>query len=667
MSANPEHQNSTENGFENQAVRTRLEAISNGLVEGMEQDARLASGVPQEQRGDALDFIQMSGLTRPVANLSQAPTSQPNQADQPADGMDPTQPVSFYEKGIADVDHTMGPAAMESTTDAAHENLVPPPPPILQPIPAAPLVIQPSKSVDAFKDIIAELTNDSQDSASSSVPAPLPQLEPKNLAENSVKVSDSVPGGLGAPTEEDISRANDTVDGTPEDIKVKSPELELASQLPPVEAEELPAPSNAEELDFDSLLNVADIPEATAIIEEPGRAAPVSNASHGDGDLQQAEQFLEELEEQPRSEGATTKAVVDEQHALGMNCDLSATREDNLNRWEWPEQDESETINEEAGTTPRRRSHRHRGWKRRMVRRLVLLVSLCLIITGGAIVYITVIAPSLSQPEDLRDLAASHIASRQFTEASEAYVKLANKYPESSQKRGEALFNAAQVLYRSPQTNGPSGEVRYEQILNYLRAFTKEQPNHAKRTRANLLIGVALFKTGAYDEAVAILKIAANEQSDSIATLPILRSLARAYTQTEEYEQAESTYLQAVALKGNYSLDVDYYELGQIYTTQARTAGSENTEAQLLKTAEAYWTKAMQVPSIDPARREDIRREITALATQNDTTKLPELTIESTTSARPTEATDGTLAGEFEQSELEALVDTSVPPEFDDQ
>jgi tetratricopeptide (TPR) repeat protein len=82
------------------------------------EDPRFSSGVPSDQKSGELDFIQMTGLTR----------SQPNEKETPAPELaegapDDGEAISFYEKGVADVDASAGPSAIESTDDA--EDLVP--------------------------------------------------------------------------------------------------------------------------------------------------------------------------------------------------------------------------------------------------------------------------------------------------------------------------------------------------------------------------------------------------------------------------------------------------------------------------------------------------------------------------------------------------------------
>ena len=88
-------------------VRQQLASIDGTLFNGMPSDDRYESGVPEGQRGNSLDFIQMTGLTRPPLRgmshgvdgaLAQTPLY---------DDLNPSQPLSFYEKGVADVDDSL--------------------------------------------------------------------------------------------------------------------------------------------------------------------------------------------------------------------------------------------------------------------------------------------------------------------------------------------------------------------------------------------------------------------------------------------------------------------------------------------------------------------------------------------------------------------------------
>jgi len=100
--------------FEGDFVRRRLDQINGSLMEEIESDARLQHGVPTGQRASEIDFLQMTGLTRPQGRPVSLPQETPASAPLPSDDLDPAKPVSFYEKGVADVDQSMTPGALES-------------------------------------------------------------------------------------------------------------------------------------------------------------------------------------------------------------------------------------------------------------------------------------------------------------------------------------------------------------------------------------------------------------------------------------------------------------------------------------------------------------------------------------------------------------------------
>lgn len=79
-------------------VLQRLDNIDESLLERLERDERYQSGVPQNQRTSDIDFVQMTGLTRPLADA--AAKSRPDRTPKQPEA---TRPVSFYEKGVDDV------------------------------------------------------------------------------------------------------------------------------------------------------------------------------------------------------------------------------------------------------------------------------------------------------------------------------------------------------------------------------------------------------------------------------------------------------------------------------------------------------------------------------------------------------------------------------------
>ena len=106
----------------NDEVQDKIQEIDLTLIAGLDDDGRMHSSVPDEMRGDDIDFIQMTGLTRPVEEKNivspeyvpdEITEEQPDHFVHATEDMDPSKPVSFYEEGVADVDHKLAPAALD--------------------------------------------------------------------------------------------------------------------------------------------------------------------------------------------------------------------------------------------------------------------------------------------------------------------------------------------------------------------------------------------------------------------------------------------------------------------------------------------------------------------------------------------------------------------------
>jgi tetratricopeptide (TPR) repeat protein len=94
-----------------------LDALDSSLLNNIQGDARLNSGVPGGQRVSDLDFIQMAGLTRNVPSESDTALGQGD--------MDPNRPVSFFEAGVADVDASMAPKTPFDLGSIPDDDIIP--------------------------------------------------------------------------------------------------------------------------------------------------------------------------------------------------------------------------------------------------------------------------------------------------------------------------------------------------------------------------------------------------------------------------------------------------------------------------------------------------------------------------------------------------------------
>ncbi len=128
--------------------------IDEDLFDRIHGDPRLESGVPEEMRGNDLEFIQMTGLTRPDAVAPHAPSVAASPCDEEL-----ARPISFYEKGVADVDgeedDVLGSSPLETSARSFDASV--------------------SSPIEDLRTIISRLTEELTQSAA---PMPEPLAEP---------------------------------------------------------------------------------------------------------------------------------------------------------------------------------------------------------------------------------------------------------------------------------------------------------------------------------------------------------------------------------------------------------------------------------------------------------------------------------------------------------
>ncbi len=91
---------------ENEEILEQVEGIEGALSSELSDDERLQSGAPETVQDD-VDFIQMSGLAHAEQEKEGKEAEEPPVAEEDDD---PDAPVSFYEKGVKDVDESLSPA-----------------------------------------------------------------------------------------------------------------------------------------------------------------------------------------------------------------------------------------------------------------------------------------------------------------------------------------------------------------------------------------------------------------------------------------------------------------------------------------------------------------------------------------------------------------------------
>lgn len=539
----------------------RVDEIGGSLMDTIEADARLQSGVPGDKRVGDLDFIQMTGLTRPTAKAVSYPPA-PAPAP-PMEDLDPSRPVSFFESGVRDVDHTLAPMAMEVPSA--------PRPPLSSP----PVELVSSSSADALKKIVADLAESpdlfQETEVSESADVPFPLLD--QTAEAPPEPS----------TEEEPSSLDETLSKLLAQFQVHETELPTASSLsaPPPSVEAARGPVDA------------------------------------DRRLVEAEQLLQELEQQPRASefelaGDTSAGVPHrfEWHDPGPSFhDLE------------PESESERRIVYDYSAAPGR--HRKtRNQLSRQRRRFIRVTSFILLLCGAGVgaygIYRFYINPAIMTPEEMITLAMQQMNARDFEGASRTYARFAQRYA-SHPFRPEAEFNAAYALRAEP-VSGPKAEALRKQSLAFFETFVTKNPSDPRRPRAESMMGIIQYELGHYEQAISFLREPTRIAQDPGAALPILRALAGAYRQMGDYEHAESACLQAAVLPKNYTCDADYYELGDMACQRAKQSTSKEERDKLLRSALDYWNKALHVNSIDPGTREDIQKQMDRIETETGVT-----------------------------------------------
>jgi hypothetical protein len=101
-------------------TQTTAQELEEKLLNSAADDSRLSSGVQPLPGNSDLRFINMSGLAEPVSEESEVITSDTPEVQYTHADTDPNAPLSFYEKGIDDVDAHMDPENIPET-DSSEE------------------------------------------------------------------------------------------------------------------------------------------------------------------------------------------------------------------------------------------------------------------------------------------------------------------------------------------------------------------------------------------------------------------------------------------------------------------------------------------------------------------------------------------------------------------
>jgi tetratricopeptide (TPR) repeat protein len=268
-------------------------------------------------------------------------------------------------------------------------------------------------------------------------------------------------------------------------------------------------------------------------------------------------------------------------------------------------------INYDYSAAPsRRRSRRHSRVARKG--RKIIKAAFFLLLLGGlaATLWTFVISPMMLQDEDLSVRAEREMSLQDYGAASRTYLQLASRMAPGERGRSDAEFRAAHALTLGPATSWDETRQRYERALALFKKFTEDYPQHPKRTRALSIIGRLHYELKDFEQAIAVLRDQVKPAEDPAAALSMLRYLARSYSMTGNYEQAETSYLQSATLPGNYSAESDYLELGDLYRRRAEAARDVAEQEPLKEMAMSYWRRAMQVPGIAPGDRSNLEERL---------------------------------------------------------
>jgi len=534
-------------------IDSRVQEIDGSLIEGLAADERLQSGVPEGQRTTDLDFVRMTGLTRPPQ-----PGTPP---EDPAESAGSVEPLSFYEDGVSDVDAAVAPRGLEDPAGSEDDTL----PAAEGPREEAEASPAP-EAADGLVAPVDELLLEEVPAAPEAEVPREPEVDPPAL-----------PPSTHVETEGILEELD-------EDEAAAWPPEEAGAPAAP--GAETPAPDD---------LTGATPPEGVAFTEEP--AMPPDS-------LAEAEQLLETLESQPREPVDDDAEWTD----AGVPVPIPAALESE------PAREADELAGPPHRNAPPRARRRSKGGRRRRhaVRWAIRLCSVA-ILAAAAVVAFAWLRPRMAGSEDVLAGAGALARQGRYLQASRAYADFVRRYPDHP-SRAELQFLAAHCLQMAPTQSFDERQVNLERARELFRQFIDAHPAHAKTPRARVLMGQICAELGRHEDAIDLLRDPKLPLKDPDAALPALRLLGRSYAQLGDYEAAESAYLQAAALNGNYSPDLDFVALAELFRLRADRAQTPEDRERFLGAAIEQWAHAVRVPGIDPKSKERIERLMEHLA-----------------------------------------------------
>ncbi|HOJ34352.1 MAG TPA: tetratricopeptide repeat protein [Candidatus Hydrogenedentes bacterium] len=256
--------------------------------------------------------------------------------------------------------------------------------------------------------------------------------------------------------------------------------------------------------------------------------------------------------------------------------------------------------------------HKRRNRFRRRVVRLVAAACFLLVILGAGFYARHWFQRFTARPEVLCALAERYAEKGDFPAAIAAYEDFIHRYPEHPD-RGSAQFSVAFLRQAQAEKTGTTSENVYKKSIEAFETFLRENPAHPKAARARTMIGLLSFRIGDYGKAIEILKDPELRLKDPVASLSILRTLARAYALSGDMAAAQATFLQAAKLETNPSPDLDYDELGNLYQNLSETTPVPENRLRYQQMALMYWEEAASFAGTSPTTRNALQHKIDIL------------------------------------------------------
>jgi tetratricopeptide (TPR) repeat protein len=534
-------------------LQVRFDNLEGALIEGAEEDSRLSSGTPHETGDLDLDFIQMTGLTRPA----------------PEPGVAEALPVPL----APEADVIVASPAMES--DAAQ----------------------------SLKDIISELTGEPQEIAAEGEGAL--EAAPPTIEDILSPPEDAVEAPLFVETPELVDPNSDLDDANPslEEAKESTPESPQPEAIKPEPVTE-PRPEVADpepsSLEPEALVEPETHVEPEALIEPETLVEPATPAPQpADLELTEAQDLLQALEAQERDISGIDREDVD-----------------GAQEWDLAESDDEEDDSSVYGKPLKAGARRGRRQKKsfmRTLRAVSIFVVIAVVVTAAAFMGYREFTLRAESPEASYNRAASLMAQGRYTGASDEFVRYIRRDP-NSPLRSEAQFQSAYALSLVPDFPADAAKISHARGVELFKKFIEDNPGHTKRARAETLLGVLLYRCENYEEAILILENRSRRLIDPDAYLPSLRVLGRAHARMGQIEQARSAFLRATDVEGNFSPDSDYLELAALYRGLGSQSQSTKQKRAYLVQAVAMWQDALKTPGLPDSRKKYIRLLVEAEA-----------------------------------------------------